>query len=350
MKLFPPFRLLIALVAAALFAGACSSSGSDAGSSTVDASSSDTEAASDGDRVVLATTVAPITSLVSQIVGDRADVIGIVPEGTNSHTYEPKPSVAELLSRADLIFVNGLQLEQPTVELAEANMRDDAEIVELGTIALPESDYIYDFSFPESEGKPNPHLWTDPTYALEYAEIIRDQVTEIDPDNGDYYAANYDAFAELIAEFDSAMRESFATIPEGGKKLLTYHDAYAYFAKNYGWEVIGAIQVSDFEDPTAKELADLIDQVKAEGVTAVFGSEVFPSPVLEQIGREAGIEYVDVLRDDDLPGEPGDPEHSWYGLMVFDYVTMTDALGGDSSAIAALEVRNVAPDEATYPQ
>ncbi len=335
-------RLL--LFALALLATACSSS--DGGSTA----SSDAADEGGGDRIVLATTVAPITSLVSQIVGDRAEVVGIVPEGTNSHTYEPKPSVAELLSRADIIFVNGLRLEEPTVELAEANMGEGAEVVELGTKVLPESDYLYDFSFPEAEGKPNPHLWTDPTYALEYAEVIRDSVTAADPANGEYYAANYDAFAELIAEFDTAMRESFATIPEGAKKLLTYHDAYAYFAKTYGWEVIGAIQVSDFEDPTAKELADLIDQVKAEGVTAVFGSEVFPSPVLEQIGREAGVEYVDVLRDDDLPGEPGDVEHSWFGLMVFDYVTMTDALGGDSSAIAALEVRNVAPDEATYPQ
>lgn len=331
------------LLTLALFAAGCG--GSDAETSAASATDAD-----DGERLVLATTVAPITSLVSQVVGDRAEVVGIVPEGTNSHTFEPKPSAAELLNRADLIFVNGLRLEEPTVELAEANMKDGAEIVELGTIVLPEEDYLYDFSFPESEGKPNPHLWTDPSFALKYAEVVRDRVSAADPDNADYYAANYDAFAELIAEFDEAMRTAFDTIPEGGKKLLTYHDAYAYFAQNYGWEVIGAIQVSDFEDPTAKEVADLIDQVRAEGVLAIFGSEVFPSPVLEQIGEEAGVSYVDVLRDDDLPGEPGDVEHSWFGLMVFDYVTMTEALGGDASAISALEVRNVAPDEATYPQ
>jgi ABC-type Zn uptake system ZnuABC Zn-binding protein ZnuA len=119
---------------------------------------------------------------------------------------------------------------------------------------------------------------------------------------------------------------------------------------DYDWEVIGAIQVSDFEEPTAREVADLIRQVEQEQVPAIFGSEVFPSPVLEQIGQEAGVEYVDVLRDDDLPGEPGDPEHSWLGLMRFDFVTMTDALGGDPAALESFEVRNVAPDEADYPQ
>ncbi len=72
--------------------------------------------------------------------------------------------------------------------------------------------------------------------------------------------------------------------------------------------------------------------------------------MLEQIGREAGVKYVDVLRDDDLPGEPGAAEHSWLGLMRFDYITMTEALGGDASALKAFAVRNVAPDTAEYPQ
>ncbi|MEZ0285012.1 MAG: zinc ABC transporter substrate-binding protein, partial [Thermoleophilia bacterium] len=71
---------------------------------------------------------------------------------------------------------------------------------------------------------------------------------------------------------------------------------------------------------------------------------------LEQIGREAGVKYVDVLRDDDLPGAPGDPEHSWVGLMHFDYITMTESLGGDASALKAFTPRDVAPDTAEYPQ
>ena len=302
----------------------------------------------EADRLLVATTVAPITSIVANIVGDRADVEGIVPEGTNSHTFEPQPSVAELLSTADVLYLNGLQLEEPTRELAEANLADGAAIVELGEQTISEDEYRFDFAFPEEGGKPNPHLWTNPPMALRYAEIVRDDMSTRDPGNADYYAANYDAFAELIDELDGAMRESFATVPT--RKLLTYHDAYAYFADEYDWEVIGAIQVSDFEDPTPREVADLIEQVEAAEVPAIFGSEVFPSPVLEQIGREADVEYVDVLRDDDLPGEPGDAEHSWLGLMLFDYITMVDALGGDASALEAVEVRNVVPDEAVYPQ
>jgi ABC-type Zn uptake system ZnuABC Zn-binding protein ZnuA len=304
----------------------------------------------DGHMLSVATTVAPITSIVANIGGDRVKITGIVPEGTNSHTFEPKPSVAELLSQADVVYVNGLKLDEPTRALAEQNLKHGAEIVELGTKAIPPSGYIYDFSFPRSGGKPNPHLWTDPRYALKYAEIVRDDLARRDPADTAYFDANYERFATKVGAFERAMRTSFATIPRARRKLLTYHDAYAYFGRDYGWDIIGAIQVSDFEDPTPKDVAGLIDQVRRTKVPAIFGSEVFPSPVLEQIAHETGVKYVDVLRDDDLPGAPGDPEHSWIGLMRFDYLTMTEAMGGDASALKAFEPGDVAPDEADYPQ
>ena len=326
---------LILVVAVSLAVGACGDDDNGDG-------------ATPSGRLKIATTVAPITSIVANIVGDRADVEGIVPEGTNSHTFEPKPSVAELLSTADVVYINGLALEEPTRKLAESNLKPGAQLVELGTLSIPPREYLYDFSFPKEDGKPNPHLWTDPTLVRRYAEIVKDDMSGRDPSNAAYYSENFTMFSALIDEFDAAMRTSFATVPK--RDLLTYHDAYAYFAKTYGWTVIGAIQVSDFEDPTPSEVAGLIDQVRAQGVPAIFGSEVFPSPVLEQIGREAGVKYVDVLRDDDLPGEPGAAEHSWLGLMRFDYITMTEALGGDASALKAFALRNVAPDTAEYPQ
>ena len=301
-------------------------------------------------RLQVVTTVAPITSIAANVAGDLVDIRGVVPEGTNSHTFEPEPSVAEVLSEADLIFINGLALEEPTKDLAESNLKDGAEIIELGNEVLPESEYIYDFSFPEAGGKPNPHLWTDPTYARRYADIIRRELSEKDPVHAEDFQRHYDAFSARIDEFDAAMRTAFATVPREQRKLLTYHDAYAYFARTYDWTVIGAIQVETFDDPTPREVVDLIEQVKAEKVPAIFGSEVFPSPVLEQIGKEAGVQYVDVLRDDDLPGDPGDAGHSWMGLMRFDYLTMVEALGGDATALRDFTVRNVAEDTAGYPQ
>jgi ABC-type Zn uptake system ZnuABC Zn-binding protein ZnuA len=331
-------RIPLLLAAPALVVGACGGGGA----------SGSTERT---DRLQIVTTVAPITSIVAQIAGDAADVTGVVPEGTNSHTFEPAPSVAKVLSRADVIFINGLQLEDPTRELAEKNKKSGATIVELGTRVLPEQDWIYDFSFPKSEGKPNPHLWTDPRYAQKYAEVVRDTLVEADPDNGKTYRENCNWFTTRVGDLDGAMRTAFATMTPQQRKLLTYHDAYAYFARDYDWTVIGAIQVENFSEPSAKEVAGLIAQVREQDVKAIFGSEVFPSPVLAQIGKETGVTYVDVLRDDDLPGKPGEAEHSWLGLMRFDYLTMVEALGGDATALRQLDVdKDAEPDRATYPQ
>ncbi|MFZ9628040.1 MAG: metal ABC transporter substrate-binding protein [Ilumatobacteraceae bacterium] len=303
-----------------------------------------------GQRLTITTTVAPITSIVANVVGDLADITGIVPEGTNSHTFEPPPSVAASLASSDAVFVNGLVLEEPTKDLAAANLPDGGVLCELGTSILPVANYIYDFSFPKDAGKPNPHLWTNPPMAIQYTELVRDVVVRLDPANGDAYAANAATYIDRLRALDAAVRAATETVEPANRTLLTYHDAYAYFAATYGWTVIGAIQPSSFDEPTAKEIAELIAQVRDSGVPAIFGSEVFPSPVLAQIGDETGVQYVDVLRDDDLPGEPGDAAHSFLGLMQFDYITMVQALGGDATALQALDVTDVVTDTAEYPQ
>jgi len=300
-------------------------------------------------KILVATTVSPITSIVSQIAGSRVTVQGIVPEGVNSHTFEPPPSTAELLSKADLIFVNGLKLEDPTKDMAQANMKSGAKIVELGTLSISKSEWIYDFSFPEKDGKPNPHLWTDPLYAIKYAKTIRDSLIAADPAGKSVFEENYSNFEQVANSVSDSLRSDQKSLPNAKRTLLTYHDAYAYFSRDYGWNVIGAIQPSNFEDPTPKEIARLIDQVRATKVEAIFGSEVFPSKVLEEIGKETGVRYVDTLRDDDLLGVPGEPEHSWQALMRSNYVTMIEALGGSCPALKSLDL-DVEGDSAIYPQ
>ena len=305
----------------------------------------------EGRPLRIAATVAPITSIVANVVGDAPTVVtGLVPEGTNSHTFEPPPSLAATLADSDVVFINGLVLEEPTKDLALANLASGAALCELGTEILPREDWIFDFSFPEDGGKPNPHLWTNPPMAKEYAEITRDVLSRLDPANADLYATNTAAFSAQIDALDEAVSVATATIPEDQRLLVTYHDAYAYFAERYGWTVLGAIQPSSFDEPTAREVAELIEQIRETQVPAIFGSEVFPSPVLAQIGDETGVRYIDVLRDDDLPGAPGDQDHSWLALMRFNFVTMVEALGGDASALAALDVTPVVTDNASYPQ
>jgi ABC-type Zn uptake system ZnuABC Zn-binding protein ZnuA len=215
---------------------------------------------------------------------------------------------------------------------------------------LPVDQYVYDFSFPEEGGKPNPHLWTDPTLAKQYTELARDVLVRMDPANAATYESNAAAYVVKVDELDAAVRAASDTLAADQRQLLTYHDAYAYFAKNFGWEVVGAIQPSSFDDPTPAEVAGLIEQIRTSGVPTIFGSEVFPSAVLEAIAAETGVRYEDSLRDDDLPGAPGEAQHSLLELLRYNYRTMILGLGGQPTQLDALVIERTVPDTAFYPQ
>ncbi len=309
----------LALVVA-LAVAACSPGGSSTGSRSGSGEPTTTLGWQDDltagtDKLDVATTVAPISSIARDIGGTKIRLHGLIPDATNSHTFEPAPSDAKVLANADLIVVNGLHLEQPTLDLAEASKRAATPIKLLADNTLTREQWLFDFSFPESEGDPNPHLWMNVQYALHYAELLRDWFSQADAPNKDYYAANFAAFKTRTEELDGMIKQGVASVPEKNRKLLTYHDSWAYWARQYGFRVVGAVQASDFSDPSPQEVAKLIDQVKAEQVPAIFGSEVFPSPVLEQIARESGAKFVDALRDDEPPGAQNAPEHTYLGMI-----------------------------------
>jgi ABC-type Zn uptake system ZnuABC Zn-binding protein ZnuA len=289
------------------------------------------------DRLRVATTVSPISSLVRNVGGTRIALRGIVPAGVNSHTFEPAPTDAMILANADVLIANGLFLEEPTMELAAVNLPDGAGVFTLADKTITEAEWAFDFSFPQDQGRPNPHLWLNPILAMRYAELAKDELSRLDPDNAAYYAENYTLHAALLTALDEGIMAAAATVPEANRKLITYHDSYAYFAPRYGFTVIGAVQPADFAEPSPKEVAGLIDQIRAEQVPAVFGSEVFPSDVLEQIASEAGAVYVDQLRDDDPPGEAGDPENTYVGMMLKNMELMIPALGGNVDALAGIQ-------------
>lgn len=340
----PPALLLVALTACGAGAGADVDAGTDAAAAVAafecppGAGAGGEPVELDGRRLRAVTTVAPLTSIVAAVAGPLAAVEGLVPEGHDSHTFEPRPSAAVALAEADVVFLNGLDLEEPIHDLARQRLAEGARLVELADETLTPDHYLFDRSFPRDGGSPNPHLWTNPPMAACYATIVGRVLGAADPGNADTYTASAAALAGSLDALDDAFAVASTTVPEAHRALLTYHDAYAYLAANHGWRVLGAIQPSSFDEPSPRDIARIVEQVREAGVPAVFGSEVFPSPVLERIGEEVGVRYVDVLRDDDLPGEPGDPEHSLLGLLRFDLVTIVESLGGDAAALVAVDV------------
>ena len=221
--------------------------------------------AADPKALRVVTTVSPITSLVENVGGSRIRLEGIVPEGVNSHTFEPAPSVAQVMAEADLVVLNGLFLEEPSLEMAEANKKPGAVILALADRAISRDEWVFDFSFPEAGGHPNPHLWTSPMLAFKYAELIRDELARLDADNADYYNGNYEKLKERLEDLDRRISDAVGTIPPENRRLLTYHDSFPFFGSRYGLEIVGAVQPSDFTEPSARDVAGLIDLVRETG-------------------------------------------------------------------------------------
>ncbi len=286
----------------------------------------------------VATTVPPITNIVENIGGTAIEVTGIVPNGVDSHTFEPVPSDAKILAEAGVIIVNGLGLEVPTIKLAEKVKKPGTPIVRLANDTLPKEEWQYDFSFPKEQGYPNPHLWPNIALTIQYAKIVRDQLAGADPEHAHTYAANAATYIAKLKQLDQAIFSCIDTIPKNNRKLVTYHDSFAYFAPRYGMQVIAAIQPASFTEPGPREIMRIITQIKREKIPAIFGSEVFPSKIMEQIARESGAKFVDELSDDELPEKP---HPSFIGMMVNNIAIMTEALGGNPDCGGNVDTSNL---------
>jgi ABC-type Zn uptake system ZnuABC Zn-binding protein ZnuA len=269
-------------------------------------------ASDDALRVVATTTV--LADIIANVGGDRVTVGSIIPPGVGPEDYEPKPNDARALDGADLVVSNGVGLDDFLGGLVEANGSDAPRLV-LGdgipTIAV--------------DGVPNPHFWLDPTIVAErYLPAIEAKLSEIDPAGAATYHANAAAYAAEVAAMDAELMTEVATIPAANRKLVTFHDAFPYFARHYGFELVGVILGSPGQEPSAGELAALVDTVKAAGVHAVFSEAQFSPALAETLAGEAGItRVITTLYNDALGPAPAD---SYVGMMRWNMAQIVEGL------------------------
>ena len=180
----------------------------------------------------------------------------------------------------------------------------------------------------------NPHSWMTPTLAIPKVEHLAEVLAEVDPEGAEGYEERAEDYVAELEALDAAIHEAAETVPEEDRVIMTFHDAYGYFARDYGFEMVGALQPSDFSEPSAGDVAALIEQVEQEGTPAVFGSAVYPDDVLEMIAQETGATYHGGLADDLLPDEDEDGfAHSYVGLIELNAATIVEGLGGDPTPI-----------------
>jgi ABC-type Zn uptake system ZnuABC Zn-binding protein ZnuA len=330
----------LGVAAAVLTLAACGSSGDAA-----EPASTDRAAESSGDaEFTVVVSDPPIADLVAQVAGDDVRVVSVVPVGADGHTYEPVPEDARTLAEADIYIENGMSLNNVVTAFAVVNYPEGTPHHVLSEV-IPRSEVIATDTAEQiaAHGHAhnfNAHFWPDPGYAQMYVERISEILSDYDTANATGYAERAAAVTAQLQEMDSAFAAALGTIPPENRKLVVYHDSWSYYGRRYNIPVIGAIQPTDFSEPSAAELRSTIEEVREAGVPAFFGSEVFPSDVLEVIEAESGAAYVADLSDDRLPGEPGSPEHSYQGMMLANTRTIVEALGGDSSALDSIVLRS----------
>ena len=227
-------------------------------------------------RVSVVVSLAIFADFARQVGGDRVDVSTLVPAGADPHTYEPGPSRVAKLTKADLVIVNGLGLEAALEDVVEENTSSSAILVELAE-GLPVIDK-------------NPHLWLDVQYAIAYVEHIRDALAEIDPAGADTYRANADGYLAELRTLDEEVAAAIDSIPPERRKLVTFHDAFPYLARRYGLEVVAVVVASPGKEPSAKDVANLVDAIAAEDVPAVFKEPQLNARILELAADDAGVE------------------------------------------------------------
>lgn len=295
-----------------------------------------------GGSLKVAASIPPIQSLVASVGGDRVDVISIVPAGVDGHTYEPTSGDVRALADVSLLFIPDFELNPKVTELAGENLSDDAKMIDLNALTIPEDKILFADTHSHGDApahghQRNVHTWTNTVFVPPMVDEIAKALIAADPDGRATYESNRDALKAEITEFETVSRTALKTVPEANRTLVVYHDSWSYFGREYGFEVVGALQAVDFAEPSAAEMRKMADQVKAAGVPAFFGSEVFPTSVLEQVATESGIEYVGNLSDDKLPGAEGAPENTYLGMMVNNVRAIVNGLGGDASTLDTVD-------------
>jgi ABC-type Zn uptake system ZnuABC Zn-binding protein ZnuA len=287
------------------------------GSAASPSPSESSEAAAD--YTVIATT-SVFADLAQLALGDNVTIETIVPAGVDVHTFEPSPVDAQKLAGADLIVMNGLGLDEWALSLLEAAGKSEEDVLELAE-GIDESNawvYLEGEEHHDEEGDEHvhggidPHIWLDPKGAAIYVERIAARVAAELPERAAEIQSARDAGLVDIAALDEELRVGFAAIDASARKIVTFHDAFGYFARAYEIEIVGVAVEAPGQEPSAKEIAALIDAIKAAGVTSVFSEAQFPSKVLDQVAAETGATVLENLYSDAL----GDaPANSYLGAM-----------------------------------
>jgi ABC-type Zn uptake system ZnuABC Zn-binding protein ZnuA len=279
-----------------------------------------------GFRVMTSTTI--IADLVEQVGGDHVDVTSLVPRSADVHTFSLSPGDIRALSAADVVFIGGAGLEAGFSGEIERNAGGPVVTLTDGMDLKPFAPAFAHGNDDDAAGGNDsgggqtgtldPHFWMDIGLTIEAVGTIRDALTDADPAHGAAYKANADVYTNDLQRLDQEIKTKLAALPENRRYLVTFHDAYGYFADRYGLTVMGFVVESAEEEPAAGDYSNLVQAIKDHDVPYIFIEPQFDARVVEQLADDTGAEVRTIPND----------------ALSDDYPTYVDLMKGMADAIA----------------
>ncbi|MEM7208775.1 MAG: metal ABC transporter substrate-binding protein [Pseudomonadota bacterium] len=266
------------------------------------------------DKIKVVASFSILGDMVSEVTGELAEVTTIVGPDADAHVYSPSASDAIAVSNADVVFVNGLGFETWSQTLIE-NAETKATV-------FTATDGIAPL---EVDGETDPHAWNSIPNGLVYVTNIAKGMSQADPANAAVYESNAAAYTARLQALHADALEKLKVLPADQRTVVTAHDAFGYLENAYGMTFLAPVGIDTDAEPSAKELADLIDHLKKVGAGALFVENITSPTLVEQISRETGIKVGGRIYSDAL-SERGGPATSYEKMFEHNLNTLITAL------------------------
>jgi ABC-type Zn uptake system ZnuABC Zn-binding protein ZnuA len=273
-------------------------------------------AGGDGSSVSAVATTTQVADLVANVGGKRVALDSMLRPNSDPHEYEPRPSDAAALAKADVVFRSGGDLDEWLDDVVDSAGGDAKQVTLIDSV--------------QREGD-DPHWWQNPRNAILAVAAIRDALTDADPAGRAGYERRAAAYTARLRRLDADVAHCIDRVPANKRKLVTTHDALGYFANRYGIDAIGAVipSLSTQAQPSAKDVDELVGQIKREGVEAIFPEASLSRRLEQAISRESGAEVGGELWADTL-GPAGSTGATYVGAIQANAVELAEGMSGGS--------------------
>ncbi|GGI14763.1 metal ABC transporter substrate-binding protein [Gottfriedia solisilvae] len=279
----------------------------------------------DKKKLQVVTTYSIIYDIVKNIGGDKVEIHSLAPVGSNPHEYDPLPKDLMKTTDADIVFYNGLNLEEGNSwfkKLLKSSNKSDknSPVYMVSKNVTP----IY-LESNGLEGETDPHAWLDIQNGIIYAKNIRDGLIKEDPKNKDYYQTNADEYIAKLEKLHAETITALSKIPEEKRFLITSEGAFKYFSKAYNLQSGYIWEINSEGQGTPSQIKNVVDLINTKKVPVLFVETSVDPRSMETVSRETGAPIVGTVFTDSL-GKPGEEGDTYYKMMEWNTKTIIDAL------------------------